>query len=108
MAHYQPHPLKTSQIWYLHIQGFPVKEIGDQVFVAGISKGFGGRVGNYGVYDFRTPNGHYEYETIYVNCNSLTNVVIPDSVEKIIKSKDRTKASKTAPAEGLYLTKVIY
>lgn len=65
------------------IQGFPVKEIGDQVFVAGISRGFGGRVGNYGVYDFRTPNGHYEYETIYVNCNSLTNVVIPDSVEKI-------------------------
>ena len=65
------------------IQGFPVKEIGDQVFVAGISMGFGGRVGNYGVYDFRTPNGHYEYETIYVNCNSLTNVVIPDSVEKI-------------------------
>ena len=35
------------------IQGFPVKEIGDQVFVAGSSMGFG----NYGVYDFRTPNG---------------------------------------------------
>ena len=36
------------------------------------------------------------------------NKISPDSVEKIIKSKDRTKASKTAPAEGLYLTKVIY
>ena len=36
------------------------------------------------------------------------NKISPDSVEKTIKSKDRTKASKTAPAEGLYLTKVIY
>ena len=36
------------------------------------------------------------------------NKISPDSVEKIIKSKDRTKASKTAPSEGLYLTKVIY
>lgn len=36
------------------------------------------------------------------------NKISPDSVEKIIESKDRTKASKTAPAEGLYLTKVIY
>ena len=36
------------------------------------------------------------------------NKIFPDSVEKIIKSKDRTKASKTAPSEGLYLTKVIY
>ncbi len=36
------------------------------------------------------------------------NKISPDSVEKIFESKDRTKASKTAPAEGLYLTKVIY
>ena len=36
------------------------------------------------------------------------NKISPDSVEKIIECKDRTKASKTAPAEGLYLTKVIY
>ena len=36
------------------------------------------------------------------------NKISPDSVDKIIESKDRTKASKTAPAEGLYLTKVIY
>ena len=36
------------------------------------------------------------------------NKISPDSVDKIIESKDRTKASKTAPSEGLYLTKVIY
>ena len=32
----------------------------------------------------------------------------PSSVQKIIESKDRTKAAKTAPAEGLYLVDVIY
>ena len=32
----------------------------------------------------------------------------PISVQKIIESKDRTKAAKTAPAEGLYLVNVIY
>ena len=32
----------------------------------------------------------------------------PSSVQKIIESKDRTKATKTAPAEGLYLVDVIY
>lgn len=36
------------------------------------------------------------------------NKISPDIVDKIIESKDRTKASKTAPAEGLYLTEVIY
>lgn len=36
------------------------------------------------------------------------NKISPDSVEKIIESKDRTKAGKTAPPEGLYLTDVKY
>lgn len=36
------------------------------------------------------------------------NKISPDIVDKIIESKDRSKASKTAPAEGLYLTEVIY
>ena len=36
------------------------------------------------------------------------NKISPDSVENIIESKDRTKASKTAPAEGLYLVNVKY
>ena len=36
------------------------------------------------------------------------NKISPKDVEKIINAKDRTKASKTAPPEGLYLTKVKY
>jgi len=36
------------------------------------------------------------------------NKLSPESVEKIIESRDRTKAGKTAPAEGLYLVEVKY
>ena len=36
------------------------------------------------------------------------NKLSPETVEKIIESKDRSKAGKTAPAEGLYLVDVIY
>ena len=36
------------------------------------------------------------------------NKLSPETVEKIIESKDRTKSGKTAPAEGLYLVDVIY
>ena len=36
------------------------------------------------------------------------NKISPNIVEKIIESKDRTKAGKTAPAEGLYLTDIKY
>ena len=36
------------------------------------------------------------------------NKLSPDSVKKIIESKDRTKAGKTAPAEGLYLVDIKY
>ena len=32
----------------------------------------------------------------------------PSEIKRIIESKDRTKAAKTAPAEGLYLVDVIY
>ena len=36
------------------------------------------------------------------------NKISPNDVEKIIESRDRCKAGKTAPAEGLYLTNVKY
>lgn len=36
------------------------------------------------------------------------NKLSPKDVEKIIESKDRTKAGKTAPAEGLYLVSISY
>ena len=34
--------------------------------------------------------------------------ISPETVEKILESKDRTKSGKTAPAEGLYLVDVKY
>ena len=36
------------------------------------------------------------------------NKLDPDQIPVILESKDRTKAGKTAPAEGLYLVDVIY
>lgn len=36
------------------------------------------------------------------------NKISPEDVEKILESKDRTKSGKTAPAEGLYLTRINY
>jgi len=36
------------------------------------------------------------------------NKISPEDVEKILASKDRTKSGKTAPSEGLYLTKIKY
>ena len=36
------------------------------------------------------------------------NKISPETVEKILVSKDRTKSGKTAPPEGLYLTNVEY
>jgi len=32
----------------------------------------------------------------------------PDSIKELIRSQDRTKAGKTAPAQGLFLVKVVY
>ena len=36
------------------------------------------------------------------------NKLSPEDVDKILKSKDRTKSGKTAPSEGLYLVDVKY
>ena len=36
------------------------------------------------------------------------NKLSPNDVEKILESKDRKKSGKTAPPEGLYLTKICY
>jgi len=36
------------------------------------------------------------------------NKIFPETVEKILESKDRTKSGKTAPPEGLYLTEITF
>lgn len=37
-----------------------------------------------------------------------TGKILPETIKEILESKDRTKAGPTAPAEGLYLVKVLY
>ena len=41
---------------------------------------------------------------LFINDGKLSR----DSIPKIIKSKDRTRAGKTVPAHGLYLNRVFY
>lgn len=36
------------------------------------------------------------------------NKIEPEKIKEVLESKDRTKSGKTAPAEGLYLTKIEY
>ena len=36
------------------------------------------------------------------------NKISPETVEKILQSKNRILAGKTAPAEGLYLTNITF
>lgn len=58
-----------------------------------------------------TGNGFLRYQVrnmVGILIKVGENKIFPEIVEKILESKDRTKAGKTAPAEGLYLSKVKY
>ncbi len=58
-----------------------------------------------------TGNGFLRYQVrnmVGILIKVGENKISPEIVEKILESKDRTKAGKTAPAEGLYLSKVKY
>ncbi len=58
-----------------------------------------------------TGNGFLRYQVrnmVGILIKVGENKISPETVEKILESKDRTKAGKTAPAEGLYLSKVKY
>lgn len=52
------------------------------------------------------------YNMVRIIVGTLTEVafgrISPDSIPEIIASCDRSRAGMTAPAEGLYLNKVIY
>ena len=56
-----------------------------------------------------TGNG-FLYNMVRITVGTLIEVsegkIAPCDIEKIINSKDRTLAGRTAPAEGLYLGKV--
>ena len=58
-----------------------------------------------------TGNGFLRYQVrnmVGILIKVGENKISPETVEKILESKDRTKAGKTDPAEGLYLSKVKY
>lgn len=58
-----------------------------------------------------TGNG-FLYNMVRIICGTLVEVGIgnikPEEIEQIIKEKDRTKAGKTLPPQGLYLVEVKY
>ena len=58
-----------------------------------------------------TGNGFLRYQVrnmVGVLIRVGENKLVPEDVEKIIESRDRTKSGKTAPAEGLCLVSVKY
>ncbi len=52
------------------------------------------------------------YNMVRIMVGTLTDITLgriqPDTIERIINSRDRTNAGVTAPAQGLYLNKVFY
>ena len=58
-----------------------------------------------------TGNGFLRYQVrnmVGILIKIGENKLSPEDVDKIIKSKDRTKSGKTAPSEGLYLVDIKY
>lgn len=58
-----------------------------------------------------TGNG-FMYNMVRIIAGTIVDVglgkIKPEEIPQIIESKDRTKAGKTLPAEGLYLVEVYY
>ena len=58
-----------------------------------------------------TGNG-FMYNMVRIIAGTIVDVglgkIKPEEISQIIESKDRTKAGKTLPAEGLYLVEVYY
>ena len=61
---------------------------------------------------FRVAADGFLYNMVRIMTGTLIAVgegkITPDDIEKIIESRDRSNAGMTAPAQGLYLNKVIY
>ena len=68
------------------------------------------RVGD--LIEIRISADGFLYNMVRIIVGTLTEVafgrISPDSIEDIINSCDRSRAGMTAPAEGLFLNKVIY
>ena len=61
---------------------------------------------------FRVAADGFLYNMVRIMTGTLIAVgegkIAPDDIEKIIESRDRSNAGMTAPAQGLYLNKVVY
>lgn len=61
---------------------------------------------------FRTRADGYLYNMVRIMVGTLLRVaqgkISPEEIPEILKACDRSKAGPTAPAEGLYLNKVLY
>ena len=58
-----------------------------------------------------TGNGFLRYQVrnmVGILIKVGENKILPSSISEILEAKDRTKAGKTAPPEGLYLTNIKY
>ena len=68
------------------------------------------RVGD--LIEIRISADGFLYNMVRIIVGTLTEVafgrISPDNIPEIIASRDRSRAGMTAPAEGLYLNKVIY
>ena len=64
------------------------------------------------VIEFTVAADGFLYNMVRILTGTLVSVaqgkISPENIPEIIESKDRTRAGMTAPAEGLYLNKVIY
>lgn len=61
---------------------------------------------------FRVSGNGFLYNMVRIMVGTLLYInegkIAPDAIPEIIASKDRTKAGKTVPPQGLYLNKVFY
>ena len=64
------------------------------------------------IIEIRISADGFLYNMVRIIVGTLTEIaferISPDSIPNIIKSGDRSKAGMTAPAEGLYLNRVMY
>ena len=86
-------------------QGSVVQSTTRNVVYAGVE-----RIGD--IIEFKVAADGFLYNMVRIMTGTLVAVahgrIEADSIEAIIESLDRSKAGSTAPAEGLYLNKVVY
>ena len=85
--------------------GSKIKDATRTIFESEITK-------NGDIIEYRVSADGFLYNMVRIIVGTLIEVGLgkrdPDSITDIILSKDRKKAGKTAPPEGLYLNKVFY